>query len=493
LEPLDRELCAEIKYKGKTFFAAKPEIITRRYKILQFLEKLGLTGSRLYDRIDDLYVPPLEYAEIREALEKDRMVFVTGTAEYGKTYTAVRLLWEYSIKGYEPVWIKREEDIEIIRVRERFEEIETELKPHRIIYFEDPFGTTKYIKREGLERRIGTIIDSVQNVDDVYVVITAREEVFKQFQQEHLSSVQLQNFEKKLNIKKPSYNYEKRKQILLKWAKAKDCKWLGINRLRDIVLKYMKKENNMPTPLSIRDFIVSTVSVTEEDQLIAKIEEKSRETARSFAQEIENMSEDKILFLSFPFIYNFHVDFVRAEYEVLVKVLDIPGPWDFERTLNWFKDDKVDIREEKIMFSHPSYSQALDHLLVKKGDLTRINREIFSKVLLHLSAKDEKAEFIPDAIVANFDKLPEDERNETLNRLLEKRGGRFGVAVVLMLNFDKFPKKDRDELLFKISERDNIVGALAITLIRNFDTHPEEAREFLDKLPKVVGRITESH
>lgn len=40
------------------------------------------------------------------------------------------------------------------------------------------------------------------------------------------------------------------------------------------------------------------------------------------------------------------------------------------------------------MFSHPSYSEAIKHLLVEDRQLTRINKDTFSRLLLKLSEKD---------------------------------------------------------------------------------------------------------
>jgi uncharacterized Fe-S center protein len=87
---------------------------------------------------------------------------------------------------------------------------------------------------------------------------------------------------------------------------------------------------------------------------------------------------------------------------------------EFDRVLNWFKDDKINIREglffgdKHIQFSHPSYFEALEYLLVKNGHLTRINKEIFSKLLLKLSERGESVEAVAWAVAQIVDKLPED-------------------------------------------------------------------------------------
>jgi len=490
LEPLDRKICKKIEYKYKKddgkeevidFFVVDVNKVQQRGKVFEFLEKIKRPGSKLYDRIDDLYVPPIEYGEIKKALRADRIVFITGTAEYGKTYTTVRLLWEYFNQDYEPTWIPGGEERERREVRKRLEEIESELKPHRVIYFEDPFGKVRYESRESLEREIGTIIECIRNVDDVYVIITSREEVFKEFENEQLSSVEVKKFEKKLNIKKPSYNYEKRREILLGWAESKDCKWLKDDYLKDVVLEQIKDERSLPTPLSIRDFVISTINIAAKDRLMEKIEEKSKETARSFAEEIENMTEDKILFLSFPFISAFPPSLVRVEYEELVKELKVKEHWEFDRILNWFKDDKIVISEGRITFSHPSYFEALEHLLVKAGQLTWINKSIFSKVLFKLSEKDKVACEVAEAIANNFDELPEDVRNQLLLRLSENNDAAEDVASAVIDNFNKLPKNVQN-LLFKLLKRDKAARDVAQVVVHNFGKLPQDAQNFLFKL-----------
>jgi hypothetical protein len=61
----------------------------------KFLARIGAQGIQKYENIDKLFVPPNNYADVKNALQEDKVVFITGTKEYGKTYTAIRLLWEY--------------------------------------------------------------------------------------------------------------------------------------------------------------------------------------------------------------------------------------------------------------------------------------------------------------------------------------------------------------------------------------------------------------
>jgi len=322
LDRFDRDSCNPIEFNNELFYKMDINRIFRRCKLFDFLDKIKYE-SKLYLQIDDLYIPPIEYEEIENILKQEKVVFITGTTECGKTYTAIRLLWEYFLKGYEPIWWSGKEEKSRIEVRRKLLEIQDELRDGNIIYFEDPFGQKTYEKMEGLEKEIGTIIDSIRNTNNAFIIITSREEVFKEFLKEKISISQIDKLEKRLNLKKPSYDPEKRKAILTKWAEARNCLWLKNEDLKKKIFDLLGNSTNLPTPLSIREFAISTRNMDDEAELIMKIKEKSGGTANRFAREIEDMDLDKVLFLSFPFIGNFNLDFVEHQYEQLSEKVGI--------------------------------------------------------------------------------------------------------------------------------------------------------------------------
>jgi hypothetical protein len=72
--------------------------------VYEFLNKINTPTPYSYIDIDHLWVAPREYDELRKILEKDSMVVITDPPEYGKTYTAIRILWEYyHYKGCLPI------------------------------------------------------------------------------------------------------------------------------------------------------------------------------------------------------------------------------------------------------------------------------------------------------------------------------------------------------------------------------------------------------
>jgi len=486
LELPDRKMCKKIKYvygRGKqsyTFFIVNVDKIQQRGKMFEFLQKIGYASSSWYRRIDEVYVPPNEYKEMITTLKEKRILFITGTQEYGKTYTAVRILWDYYCREYKPTWIKGEEISERINVRKKLLNILYELKPGNIIYFEDPFGKTKYESTESLEREIETIIESIMRVKEVYVIITSREEVFKEFEKENLAEKELKRFEKKLNIKETSYNYQKRKEILLKWAKAENCKWLKKKILKNNILEYMSDEKILPTPLSIKNFIIATTDVEEKSTILKKIEEKSKETEKAFAREIRCMSDDKILFLSFLFISdNFRIKFIKFIYQEMARELNLEKPLEFDGILKWFIDDKINITSDQIItFSHSSYSETLKYLLVEDDRYpTHINRDIFSKLLVKLSKEGKAVKYVIRTVADNFDKLPKDV-SELLFTLSEKETS-IQYVMEVVYSFKRLPEDTRNKLLLKLSEKDKTVSHVASVITRDFDKLPENIRTLL--------------
>ena len=535
-EGFDRKSCEEISYAKKHFYYLPNSIIERKLKISDFLNKIRQSRSDYSGAlIDRIFVPPDEYDEIKESLKKDRIIFITGTVGYGKTYTAIRLLWEWD-GGCTPKWISGKEEEDRKNVRERLANIDAELEPNHIIYFEDPFGKTKYERRDDLKERINHIKNSVKNKEDVYVIITSRKDVFEEFEKECYSIEEIREFEKELNILKPSYSCEKRKQILEEWAEEKGCKWLNDANLKSMVFESLEEERNLPTPLSIHDFVEATIKITAEKELRQKIDAYSREVEKAFADEIKGLYDsgrrDRVLFLSFVFVSGkLKLDFIKQEYEKLKG----DNFEDFERILD--EEYRVKIgtswSQEKILrFSHPSYSKALTHILEHpgcrkifcnvlkeladkdpsvRGDIAESTAsnfdkfpELAHKLLIELS-EDEKAQVrwrVAHAVANNFDKFPDPElAEELLNKLSEDEYSevRWNVASAVGDNFNKIPEKVSKKLLKELSEDEDadVRRTVPYAVAKNFDKFSELAQELLTKLSEdedeyVRGKVAEA-
>lgn len=163
-------------YPSAGYYLADQKEFEKRLRVLEFLDKIGSHRTEYWE-IEELYVKPKNYDKIKSMLDdnNNNIVFIVGDAELGKTYTAVRLLWEYSKKGYEPLYLpeeKRQEQWETIRHKTGFD--------GKAIYLEDPWGEVEFERVESLFRDIGTFIAEVKR-KKCKIIITSREKVFEEF------------------------------------------------------------------------------------------------------------------------------------------------------------------------------------------------------------------------------------------------------------------------------------------------------------------------
>jgi hypothetical protein len=503
-------------------------------KIHQFMEKIGLGKSKIYQRFDDVYVAPTEYNEIEGTLRENNCVFITGTAEYGKTFTAIKLLWEYSKKDipitpkYIPEEAKEESKDIIKKLKNQDEDLQ-----NTVIYLEDPIGKYKYESNPEFESSFVDIFESLHDLN-TYLIITSREEIYQQFHPIGGLDTITKNVVKKLNIGKRSYDYEKREEMLLRWAAIYRCRWLEDDKLKNMIFEIIKNNDaKLSTPLNIKDFAYATryensnaivLDSKKEEELIKTLDKKSERTPEVFAEEITEMEPEKILFLCFLFVSGrFPIEFVKEKYKELVnelanefKIGEGEDALKFERVLDSFKDSsKVDtnydafLNKYTLRFSHPSYYEAI-LLMISKNGAFKLPRKILSVVLLKLFSTYSEVALIvasnfdnlpenvqnllskiPDnkqtagmvafAIAANFDKLPENVQN-LLFKLADNKETAVGVAYALTEKFDELPGNVRNELLVKLSDNKETAVGVAYVISHKFDKLPENVQNLLFKL-----------
>ena len=421
------------KINDEKYYLLRNENIIKEGKISVFLKTIGQTNSDFSGAlIDRLFVPPDEFDKLKGKLKKDRIIFITGTTGYGKTYTTIRLLWEWYNKGYTPKWIVGKEEKQRENVRDKLANIDNELKSRHIIYFEDPFGRTTYERRDDLKEKINHIINSIENSKDVYSIITSRKDVFEQFEKESYSVEEIRRFEQQLNIIKPSYNFNKRVDILLMWAEEKECEWANDKILQNFVIYSLTDDKILPTPLNIHDFVIATRKIKNRNELGQYLDKYSKEGEKAFADEIKGLyysgRKDRVLFLSFIFVtQNISCSFIekmyqemkRENYEDLKKILIeehrikmelFPHQSTLER-IRQTKERPIKSDFYKLTFSHPSYSNALPYILEDTG-CQRIYCDVLKKLAENTGGKS-----VLKAITNNFDKLPKNIINELLLKL----------------------------------------------------------------------------
>lgn len=436
--------------------------IRNKKTVSNFLELIG--QSNYGALIDRIFVEPDEYREIKKTLETQRIVIITGLPGYGKTYVAIRLLWEwYNNRECTPKWISGKIEKNLQVARNSLIEIETTLKPNSIIYFEEPFRITRYKSGNDLPKKIENIITAVRNKEKAYVIITLREEIFKQFKIRSIKT-----FTKKLCILKLSYSDAKRKKMLELWAREKKCPWIEDNKLREMGFNLFKQCSALLSPLRIYDFVEATIGIDSKDKLGKIIDTYSMKPEIAYSNEIKELHDsgkkDRILFLSIIFVSEcIEVNLARKIYENL----RAEGYDDFyeileteHRIKNTTQNYEADSRLE---FYNPLYSKAFQRML----DISEC-RNIFRKVLTELSRHDSTVWDVAMAITNNFNKLSISggELDRYINKFnLKKMAGPLAIAIIG--NCHMFPQNKFSEILKILCRMQAARAAITCALVRN--------------------------
>lgn len=435
---LDKDGSEEFSTNSHILYSLDPEKLIHHGKVLEFLEILGLTNSTIYERIDGLFVPPVEFKQIADVLKRLKVVFITGIREYGKTFNAIRLMWETSDQnGCIPSYITTAK-FEKLNSSERFEFITDKIKPNHIIYVEDPFGKTNYEPNQELDRSLSNIIRSVEDNENCFLIVTSREEVFRRFEDTRVASIDLTQFQ--INLTMNSYGYEERKQMILNWGMYFKCIWLNNQTLKDSILEIMKDKSKLSTPLNIKDFCYQGKQMNNLVDLVSMIDERSAETERGFAKDIQGEPPGNQIFLCLLFICKrLRVDVFKSKYEKLLLSNGVRFPWEFERLLEWFSSKIETVRdnnENYLVFSHPSYSNALDYLLLEGHYPSQFSKMFFQPTLDFLATDHGTEDKVVEIITKYYSRLP-DESRQILDRITTTQKSRRMIIKSLLLEHDR--------------------------------------------------------
>ena len=481
-------------------------------KILEFLKRINKV-EKIYLAMDDLFVAPKEYDKIKKILEDEKIIFIVGSPEYGKTYTAIHILLEYFRKkdsNYELIRMTFPENRNDGETIEELNKIIIALKNKEILlYLQDPFGETKLIEpSEEFSKKLFELISSFKTQSKSRLIITSRSDLFKSVEDRIMGEAK--GVTTYLNLKTGSYDYERRKKILLNLSKFYECQWLENIESKNQILNWIKDSRILPSLLNMMNYALSTRRVRDIDELGRKIDIHSQSTPRWFADEIKLKSPEYMLFLSFPFIGDFEKDFVIKNYNKLLKDLDNLHDFEFEKVQEKF-EEVVNV-DDNVSFYHPSYFEALPYLFEDKnsGNPHTEIKNNFYKVLKTISESELAFECVIP-IVENYKNLPREgqillfdlaKKYDSLPsltsiisnnpdslpisiipRLLETRlkfgNNSQGDGWIIEPYFDKFPNDVKLTLLRTLSNYKDTGYQIIKHVCDHYNELPEEAKQML--------------
>lgn len=325
----------------------------------EFVRRIAHNDNR-YARIEELFVPPAEYPSMLEKLEARRLLFIIGDPGIGKTYSAVRLLKHYFSLGYDPIWYAGLEKTERVDQRQILEGFRPKNK--QVIYFEDPFGRTVFERRDSLFQIFGPLSDHLQDID-ARIVITSRRQIFEQFTQEMMTSLDLSQLAEDMNVVKPSYSNDALREILRRLAVK--ARWFSSEYCRDLVEDQIRA-GRLNTPLAIRDFAFSTENIEDSTILLRRLQVRDTEATGLFAQDIESASFETKLTLSLVFLFGTQsVSTLAAWFNSVAAFVEPqrtwagPSPFFREiRTQSGYRIEQYGNRASVLRFIHSYYEEA---------------------------------------------------------------------------------------------------------------------------------------
>jgi hypothetical protein len=144
LDNLEKEHYQAIKLSNnEIIYVVNPSKYRKHAMLLEFIHQVELPVR--YQRIDDVYVKPVEFETLLIKIKENHILFLTGSGELGKTFTAVRIMYELhldsKLKGFYHPGTVREERLGSSKA---LVALIDDTPSNSIIYFEDPFGKYRY-------------------------------------------------------------------------------------------------------------------------------------------------------------------------------------------------------------------------------------------------------------------------------------------------------------------------------------------------------------
>lgn len=349
----------------------------------QFLDLIK-TGDIRYRNIDKYYVLPAEYDDIKKMIEENHVALIIGDPGIGKTYTAVRLLWEYYKEGYKPKWFygmdKNDRELQSQQLQD-YDPVDKE-----IVYFEDPFGRSKFERKEDLAEILKPLLSRIKNHNS-RIIITSRSAVFEEFSAETLDAEGLRKYSKEMNIVKPSYSLEKLIEIAEVYIDSM-ANWCNNEAMKSIIIKAIK-EKQLVTPLAIFDVIKNCQYADTDDVLNQAVNEvKSDDVTVRFSFEVQNMQiPSKVLLYMIFFLGNIHIRNYQTIYsESLLRLRKMGKMFDITHYTTEMQQ-MLGRRIQKIgdvcpayRFLHPIYEEVMEKLFLNDKQCMTIAKEVFSQI-----------------------------------------------------------------------------------------------------------------
>lgn len=381
-----------------------------------------------YRRFDEVYVPPREYDQILDILERRGVVFVVGPPHVGKTFTAASILLHYYQNGRrDPRWVLAkplEPEPEpgqhrIDQVGEPKESmtalIASNIGYDKVTYVEDIFGRTCEEEVGWIDHHPELLLKEIlsyvtKDAHDARVIITSREMIFlKALDGASELSDLVVRIEAGVKMGVGSYSESERQRILRRYGRLHACVWSEIDSTKlpsDVLLA----ATNLQTPQAIELYCrLAKLAGTPLDRQ-GCLDQASLELTKAFTNEIAALPEHVCAVLltseyfdgDFPL---FAIAFPR------IAGNDPPCIWKHAAEV---LADRVLVRSMSCAdYVHPSYKEAIALAV----HTTKV-RQMFEAMMSNLSGCPDSAVRLRVALCLSSSKGVQDDEGLEVRMLL---------------------------------------------------------------------------
>jgi len=245
-----------------------------RAPIARFLAEIGMPGQESEPRsrflhLPDLYLKPKEYDRILSILEEQHAVIVVGEPHMGKTYTALRILWEHFLKGRRVVFMTRDVlAAELHRCSGSVDEFASrQLHEDCTLCLDDPFGETEYRPLGPIQKDLLRLLHAARQRQRCAVIITTRLGILGEALN-HLEGADSLGANLRAEIRvHTSYSQPVLREVLRRYVRLYEPPWAGDRVLRKRIVEQAPKL--FEAPHNIEVFVRMSVALSGDEDLLA--------------------------------------------------------------------------------------------------------------------------------------------------------------------------------------------------------------------------------
>ncbi len=473
----NQDHCSEIQYETKPiFYILDLKRIREIGNVIEFSYKVSHSYIA-YLEIDWIFVPPQNYLEIKNNLKNKKFCIISGESQYGKTFTSIRLLWDFFIDGFKVLNISSEEF-----EKDEHQDISLNNEP-LVIYIEDPFGKEYYKSSNYIEQKLKDIINSVRQYENCYLIITMNNKVVQDYFNQKVINIDEVVNENIFTISLNSYTEDQRELLIKNYAKKNKCIWYKDNEISTKILRNIRSHHLLGSPFSITRFTQNTLEKNNLETLKNEVEKITSDILKYISNNIQNFSDPKFLFLILLYTCNnYSLDKFQNIYEILSMELISDKQPIFEEILKELIDyDYITIINEKVNFGHVSYKSAIRELISNITQDKKLKK--YLEIILKYLSLSEDQEEAALTIYNNFPLLPKD----LINELVSNLSLQLIPISVLALIIEDYYDLIKSEIIFRIIEKTislkgTFTRAMVKIVIEHYEDMPSKLRKRIEQI-----------